>query len=149
MAIVVPFLTPVLAYNCMTGKFDCWFFVYLVPMLLLQILAMLAVEFPDSLSDRQAGKQNLVVLLGNKWATVIYVSLLVFTYCMVFFLDLMFKPSIPLTIFYCTLPFAFWQIKGLLQKEHLTPRKQETFAFASIMHLNRAALIVLFGFFYL
>jgi 1,4-dihydroxy-2-naphthoate octaprenyltransferase len=62
-SILVPGLTPLVGYYLQSGRFSLLPFLTVAPLCFLQFAMLLAIEFPDEVGDREAGKRTLVVRL--------------------------------------------------------------------------------------
>lgn len=76
-------LTVLGAYYVQTQSFDSLPIIAAMPIACLIAAILYLNEFPDYESDKQAGKNTLVVRLGLKEATVVYASLMIFSFFIV------------------------------------------------------------------
>jgi len=81
-AITVTALTPLTGYFLQTGRIDSSVLWAVLPLCLLQIAMLLAIEFPDEAGDRQVGKRTLVVRLGAARAVWGYAGLVIATFAL-------------------------------------------------------------------
>jgi 1,4-dihydroxy-2-naphthoate octaprenyltransferase len=74
-ALVVPLLTPLVAFVLQAGHFEQFPLLLTVPLALLQIAMLVTIEFPDHAGDRSVGKLSWVVVFGpERAARLIQVS---------------------------------------------------------------------------
>lgn len=71
-AMIVTLLTPLTGYYLQTGRVDWLPLLAVMPLCCLQVAMLVAIEFPDAVGDRQAGKRTLVVRFGPAVAARLY-----------------------------------------------------------------------------
>jgi len=81
-----------------------------VPFAVLTFLILWINEFPDHDADLKSGKKTMVVRLGKKAASRVYIFMVVFTYLYVLFLSVFYRTP-ALLISLVTLPLAYRNIK--------------------------------------
>jgi 1,4-dihydroxy-2-naphthoate octaprenyltransferase len=79
-ALIICFLTPLVAYSVQTGGVSALFVAACMPTILMQVAMIMAVELPDYNADLLTGKSNLVVRLGLRRAALFHNALLLAAY---------------------------------------------------------------------
>jgi 1,4-dihydroxy-2-naphthoate octaprenyltransferase len=71
-ALIVAAMVPWLGLVVAGGRPSAAFFAAIAPIVLIQFAMLLAFEFPDELSDRQAGKRTLLVRIGSDHGVLVH-----------------------------------------------------------------------------
>jgi len=79
-ALVVTLLVPLAGFALQARRLELLPLIAALPLCCLQFAMLLAVEFPDEASDAAVGKRTLVVRLGSRRASRLYVLALAFAY---------------------------------------------------------------------
>jgi 1,4-dihydroxy-2-naphthoate octaprenyltransferase len=95
------------AYITQTGLVDSTGIAVFVPVSILVALLLFLNEFPDTAIDREAGRRHLVILLGKKRASWVYVVGLVATYASIIVSVLVAAAPTTVLIAVVTFPLAF------------------------------------------
>ena len=138
-ALVVTALTPLTGYVAQTGIIGTEILLAVLPLCCMQIMMLLAVEFPDHEGDKRAGKRTLMVRIGPAAGAWLYVALAVAAYGMLPLLVLAGLPDWVATAAAGTSPFAAWQIAKIARGDWRDPTRWNRFAFYTI------ALLMLTG----
>jgi 1,4-dihydroxy-2-naphthoate polyprenyltransferase len=151
VALVVTGLVPVMAYGLQATGFAGAgvLLLALLPLALLQMAMMLAVEFPDAESDAQAGKHNLVVRLGRERGGRLYIALTAVAYLT---LPLAVAAGLPSAIAWAAsapLPLAAWRIWRVWRGDNRDPRRFESVAFWAVALLVATAVTETLAFLFL
>jgi 1,4-dihydroxy-2-naphthoate octaprenyltransferase len=107
--------------------------VAIVPLALLQLAMLLAIEFPDADGDAATGKRTLVVRLGARRAAGLYVALTVAAYA---WLPVAAFIALPVPIALAAAipaPIALWRIARIA--EHRDPEAYERLTFGAVFLL--------------
>lgn len=140
-ALVVPGLTPLLGFYLQRGQLDWWVVPALWPLGCLQFAMLLAIEFPDAAGDALAGKDTLVVRMGDRRAAHLYIATLLAAYGPLPFLVWQgLPPRVALGICLGT-PVALWLGWRVKKGDWAQPDRQEGLAFGSISLLLGTALV--------
>jgi 1,4-dihydroxy-2-naphthoate polyprenyltransferase len=108
----------------------------IVPLALLQIAMLLAIEFPDAAGDAATGKRTLVVRLGGERASRLYVALTLAAFVWL-------PVALPLGLPTCLLggllplPVASWRVFRIA--DHRDPAAFERLTFAAVFLLVATA----------
>jgi 1,4-dihydroxy-2-naphthoate octaprenyltransferase len=119
----------------------------LLPLALLQVAMILAVEFPDAESDARIGKRTLVVRLGPARAARLFVALVAAAYLV---LPLAVWAGMPRPVAVAAAlpaPLAAWRLWRVLAGDTRDPQRWEAVAFWSVALLAGTALAELIAFF--
>jgi len=116
----------------------------IVPLALLQLAMLLAIEFPDAAGDAATGKRTLVVRLGARRAAVLYATATLAAYAwlpVAVWLGLPGRVALAAALL---LPFATWRVARLA--DHRDPRAFErlTFGAVALLIATSAAELVAF-----
>lgn len=95
------------AYVTQTGLIDGTVIAVFVPVSMLVGLLLFLNEFPDAEADRMAGRRHLVILLGRKRSSWVYVGGLVATYVSMVLAVVGGIAPIPVLVTLVTLPIAY------------------------------------------
>lgn len=79
-AFLVPGLTALVGFYLQAGRFTWLPFLVVWPLVCLQFVMLLAIEFPDAAGDEAAGKRTLVVRLGGQRAARLLLAVLGLAY---------------------------------------------------------------------
>jgi 1,4-dihydroxy-2-naphthoate octaprenyltransferase len=115
----------------------------LVPLALLQVAMLLAIEFPDAAGDAATGKRTLVVRLGAARAARLYAALTALAYL---WLPVAVALGMPARIAWCaalTAPIAGWRIAR--SAEHRDPAAHERLTLVAVALLVTTSLAELIG----
>jgi 1,4-dihydroxy-2-naphthoate octaprenyltransferase len=105
----------------------------------MQVMMLLAVEFPDHEGDKRAGKRTLLVRIGPAAGARLYITLAIAAYAM---LPLLVAAGLPAWVAIAaagTSPLAAWQIAKIARGDWHEPARWNRFAFYTI------ALLMLTG----
>jgi 1,4-dihydroxy-2-naphthoate polyprenyltransferase len=115
----------------------------IVPLALLQIAMLLAIEFPDAVGDAATGKRTLVVRLGATRAAQLYSALTALAFA---WLPLAVALGLPLRVAACAaipLPIAAWRIVTVA--DHRDPARFERLTLFAVFTLVATSLCELVG----
>jgi 1,4-dihydroxy-2-naphthoate octaprenyltransferase len=115
----------------------------IVPLALLQIAMLLAIEFPDAAGDAATDKRTLVVRLGAARAAKLYAALTALAYL---WLPVAVALGMPVRVAWCaalTAPIAVWRIARVA--EHRDPAAFERLALFAVALLVTTSLAELVG----
>jgi 1,4-dihydroxy-2-naphthoate octaprenyltransferase len=132
VALVVPFLTPLIGFYLQTGRVMIWPVLALLPLCLFQFAMMLSIEYPDAKSDAEAGKATLVVRLGGARSARVYGAAVGAAYAA---LPAIGAAGVPLRVVVATslgLPLGVWLAWRVLSGAWAEPRAWDSMAFWSI-----------------
>jgi 1,4-dihydroxy-2-naphthoate polyprenyltransferase len=116
----------------------------LVPVALLQVAMLLAIEFPDAAGDAATGKRTLVVRLGAARAARLYVAITALAYL---WLPVAVGLGLPARVALCAAlpaPVAAWRIARI--GEHRDPAAYERLTFFAVFLFATTSLAELVGF---
>jgi 1,4-dihydroxy-2-naphthoate polyprenyltransferase len=105
----------------------------IVPLALLQIAMLLAIEFPDAASDAATGKRTLVVRLGAGRAALLYVAITALAYA---WLPVAYVLGLPAQVVLAAAipaPIALWRIVRIA--DHSDPSAYERLTFFAVLLL--------------
>ena len=105
----------------------------IVPLALLQIAMLIAIEFPDAAGDAAAGKRTLVVRLGAARAARLYAAITAAAFAWPAVAMLAGLPSRVCLAMLAPLPVAVWRISRL--RDHADPRAFERLTFFAVFLL--------------
>jgi 1,4-dihydroxy-2-naphthoate octaprenyltransferase len=109
VAVLVPTLVPLVGYYLQAGRLALLPLLATFPLACFQFVMLLAIEFPDAIGDRAAGKDTLVVRLGGAWASRLLRGVLLLAYLYLPFgvaAGLPLEVAVGLALF--SLPIASW-----------------------------------------
>jgi 1,4-dihydroxy-2-naphthoate octaprenyltransferase len=110
------------AYFAQMGGYNWEALVVALPPGFLTANLLLLNEFPDLEADRKVGRRNLIMALGTKKASWLYVALVAATYlCIILGVALRLMP-LPALVGLVTLPVAFKAVQGALKHHNDTPK---------------------------
>ncbi|MDQ3335917.1 MAG: prenyltransferase [Myxococcota bacterium] len=117
----------------------------IVPLALLQIAMLLAIEFPDAAGDAATGKRTLVVRLGAAHAAKLYVAITAAAYL---WLPIAYALGLPARVAAAAAipaPIALWRI-ARVAADHRDPLAYERLTFFAVFLLvaTSAAMLVAF-----
>jgi 1,4-dihydroxy-2-naphthoate octaprenyltransferase len=116
----------------------------LVPLALLQLAMLLAIEFPDAAGDAATGKRTLVVRLGAARAAKLYVAVTALAYL---WLPVAVGLGLPARVAWCAglaAPVAAWRIARVA--EHRDPAAYERLTSSAVLLLVATSLAELVAF---
>ena len=119
----------------------------IVPLALLQLAMLLAIEFPDAAGDAATGKRTLVVRLGAPGAARLYQAITVAAFAWLPIAVLLGLPPRIALVAAIPAPLALWRVARI--GEHADPRAYERLTFAAVALLvatsaaELAAVVVL------
>ena len=143
-AIVVTGLVPWIAFYLQAGPALVGLDVLLlaiVPLALLQIAMLIAIEFPDAAGDAATNKRTLVVRLGAARAAKLYVAITAAAYA---WLPIAYALGLPWPIALAAalpLPIAVWRIVRVA--DHRDPQAYERLTFFAVFLLVTTSLAML------
>jgi 1,4-dihydroxy-2-naphthoate octaprenyltransferase len=126
---VVSTLVPLIAFTLQGGGLASFPLPVCIPLFLLQMAAILTIQFPDFASDKQTNKQTLVVRLGGKWSARVIVGLIGAAYACLPLLRG--AGSSPLVVGAAALsfPLGLWQWSRIIRKEWQQAERWATLGF--------------------
>lgn len=139
-ALVVTGLTPLTGYVAQTGNIDIEILLATLPLCCMQVMMLLAVEFPDYEGDQRAGKRTLVVRIGPAAGARLYVALAIAAYAC---LPLLVSVGLPVWVAIAasgTSPLAAWQIAKIVRGDWHRPERWNRLAFYTIVLLMLTGL---------
>jgi 1,4-dihydroxy-2-naphthoate polyprenyltransferase len=145
-ALLVPGLTTLLSFQVQTGQLALLSILTIVPLCCFQFAMLLSVNFPDAAGDVLVNKRTLVVIVGPKRTSTLYLAALACPYLL---LPLLIWLGLPLAVAVAvllTLPLAVWQGWRIRQGAATDPNRWEALAFWSIGLLLTTALLETVGF---
>lgn len=116
----------------------------LVPLALLQLAMLVAIEFPDAAGDAATGKRTLVVRLGAARAARLYVAITALAYL---WLPVAVALGLPARVALCAAlpaPIAAWRIARI--GDHRDPAAYERLTFGAVLLLIATSVAELAGF---
>jgi 1,4-dihydroxy-2-naphthoate polyprenyltransferase len=145
-AIVVTGLVPWLAFQLQAPDLRgaATLLLAIVPLALLQLAMLLAIEFPDEAGDRATGKGTLVVRLGAARAARLSVACMVLAYAWLPFAVLLGLPARVALVAAAPVPIAIWRIVRIA--DHRDRSAFERLTFSAVLLLVATALATLAGF---
>jgi 1,4-dihydroxy-2-naphthoate octaprenyltransferase len=117
----------------------------LVPLALLQLAMLVAIEFPDAAGDAATGKRTLVVRLGAARAAKLYAAVTALAYL---WLPVGVALGLPARVALCAAlpaPVAAWRI-ARIGGEHRDPAAYERLTFGAVLLLIATSVAELAGF---
>jgi 1,4-dihydroxy-2-naphthoate octaprenyltransferase len=139
-AILVPVLTPLVGYYLQSGELALLPLLAATPLACLQFAMLLAIEFPDAVGDRAAGKRTLVVRLGEAHSARLYGVSIAAAYLSLAPFVLTGLPVLVALAATLTLPLAAWQVWRMLRGDWTDPARWDSLAFLSVALLIMTAL---------
>lgn len=140
VALVVPGLTPLIGFYLQTGELALWPVLALLPLCLFQFAMMLSIEYPDTQSDAEAGKDTLVVKWGGPRTARVYAAVIGAAYAA---LPAIGAGGVPLRFVVAAglgLPLAMWLAWRMLSGGWAEPRAWDSLVFWNITLLIGTAL---------
>jgi len=144
-ALVVTGLVPWLAFSLQGGGSTALLVAALVPLVLLQVAMLLAIELPDAAGDAATGKRTLVVRFGARTAVRLYIALTAVAYL---WLPIAWWLGVPPLACACAAlpaPFAAWRI-ARMAGDAADPAGYERLTFAAVALLVATSAAMLIGF---
>jgi 1,4-dihydroxy-2-naphthoate octaprenyltransferase len=92
-----------------------------VPVTILVAMLLFLNEFPDAEVDREAGRRHLVILVGRKWSSRIYLTALIATYASIILSVILQAAPWTILVSLLTLPVALSAARGVLTNYERTP----------------------------
>jgi 1,4-dihydroxy-2-naphthoate octaprenyltransferase len=143
-AVVVTGLVPWLAFALQDGRDVAVLLLAIVPLAMLQVAMLLAIEFPDAAGDAATGKRTLVVRLGAPAAARLYAILTVAAYLWLSAAWRMGLPPLVALLACAPAPIALWRSARV--SEHGDPAAFERLTFAAVFLLVATTACELAGF---
>jgi 1,4-dihydroxy-2-naphthoate octaprenyltransferase len=141
-AIVVTALVPMLAFRLQGGEHPRALIAAFVPLMLLQMAMLIAIEIPDAESDGATGKRTLVVREGLAESAKLYVAITVLAYL---WLPVAWALGVPLRVVggaMITAPVALWRVRrGIVDPSSY---EKSTFAAVALLVATSAAELIAF-----
>jgi 1,4-dihydroxy-2-naphthoate octaprenyltransferase len=132
-AIVVTVLVPYLGYRLQAPALSRSLVLSIVPLALLQLAMLLAIEFPDAAGDAAAGKRTLVVRLGARGASRLYAAAVVAAYAWLPFAYALGLPARVALAAAIPLPLAAWRLARLA--DHADPNAFDRVTWSAVVML--------------
>ncbi len=108
-AFLIAGLTPLVGYYLQAGRLSLLPFLAIIPLVLLQFVMLVLIEFPDLQGDVAGGKETLVVRLGAPRAVrVVQLALALFFLLLPFLVAAGLPTLVALALAIFTLPAALW-----------------------------------------
>lgn len=146
-AILIAALTPLVGYYLQAGELAPTPLLAVIPLVLLQFVMLLVIEFPDAGGDAAVGKETLVVRLGGARAARLVQSVLVLFYVALPLLAAAGLPSLVVVVLAIyALPGMVWMAWRVWQGKWREPSWWNWFGFVSVALVVGAALVMLAGF---
>jgi 1,4-dihydroxy-2-naphthoate polyprenyltransferase len=139
--LLVPGLTTLLGFQVQTGRLELLPILAVVPLCCFQFVMLLSVNFPDAAGDVRVNKRTLVVIVGPKQASTLFLAMLACPYLL---LPLLIWLGLPFAVAFAvllTLPLAAWQGWRIRQGTATDPARWEALAFWSMGLLLMTALL--------
>ena len=143
VAVVVTGLVPFLGFHLQSPALQGLplLLLAIVPLMLLQVAMLLAIEFPDQAGDTAVGKRTLLVRLGSERGARLYVRVLAAVYLV---LPLLLALGLPLALALAAaapIPLAAWRIRRIRAGDHRDPQcwPAVTFWAVALLVLTSAA----------
>jgi 1,4-dihydroxy-2-naphthoate octaprenyltransferase len=112
-ALTVALLTPLAGYSVAAGHLDAAILWLALPLVMVSLAFMIAVELPDYESDEPTGKRNWVVRMGRNRAGQLHNGMLVSAYGLLCVVGATgHVPGRVTALLWLTLPLALWQMGG-------------------------------------
>jgi 1,4-dihydroxy-2-naphthoate octaprenyltransferase len=123
VAVVVTGLVPFLGFHLQAPGLQGVHVLLLaiVPLMLLQVAMLLAIEFPDEAGDTAVGKRTLLVRLGAERAARLYVLVLAAAYVLLPGLVALGLPLALALAAAAPIPLAAWRIRRIRSGDHRDP----------------------------
>lgn len=116
----------------------------IVPLALLQLAMLLAIEFPDARGDAATGKRTLVVRLGARRAALLYVAVTAAAYAWLPIGHALGLPARAALLAAIPVPVAVWRIVRIA--EHRDPAAYERLTFFAVFLLVATSAAMAIGF---
>jgi 1,4-dihydroxy-2-naphthoate polyprenyltransferase len=142
-AVVVTGLVPLLACRLQGGAPTALFVAAIVPLALLQLAMLLAIEFPDAAGDAATGKRTLVVRLGARRAARLYAAITALAYLWLPVAYLLGVPPLACLLAALPAPLAIWRIARL--RDTVDPSAYERLTFSAVALLVATSAGMLAG----
>ncbi|MEI7771296.1 MAG: prenyltransferase [Chloroflexales bacterium] len=145
-ALLVPGLTTLVGFQLQTATLTPLPLLAIVPLCCFQFAMLVAVNYPDAVSDTAVGKTTLVVLLGGQRAAQLHLAALVLPYLL---LPLLISAGLPWQIaalLLCAAPLAGWLGWRVARGAWHEPAAWDGLGFWSIGLLMSSAGLELAGF---
>jgi 1,4-dihydroxy-2-naphthoate octaprenyltransferase len=144
-ALVVTGLVPWLAFSLQGGGRTAVLVAALVPLVLLQVAMLLAIELPDAAGDAATGKRTIVVRFGARTAVRIYMALTAVAYLWLPIAWWLGVPALPCACAALPAPLAAWRI-ARMAGDAADPAGYERLTFAAVALLVATSAAMLIGF---
>ena len=146
-ALLVPGLTPLVGFYLQVGYFTWLPLLAVWPLVCLQFVMLLTIEFPDAAGDGVAGKRTLVVRLGGQRAARLLVGVLGLAYgSWVGLVPAGLPPIAALSFLAISGPIALWLGWQMNKKAWAVPGRWNDLSFWAITLLMTATIAELIAF---
>lgn len=108
-------------YATQAGTIDATSIALFVPISILVALLLFLNEFPDADADRAAGRRHLVILLGGKRASSVYVTAVAATHVSILLSTVVGAAPLPILISFLTIPIGYKAARIALANYHDIP----------------------------
>jgi 1,4-dihydroxy-2-naphthoate polyprenyltransferase len=144
-ALVVPLLTPLVAFVMQAGRFELFPTLLSAPLVLLQIAMLLTIEFPDHAGDRSVGKRSWVVIFGPERAARLVVGCVVSAFALAAASVSLGVPERVALLWLGLLPLAIVQVFRLQRGDYRHPPAWESLSFSAVALFFLAIVVALLG----
>lgn len=145
-ALVVAFLTPLVAYSVQTGGVSAVLVAACLPAIVMQALMIIAIELPDYEADVATGKGNLVVRLGRGRAARLHNVLLVGVYAVLLASVALGRPPLAGLLPLGMIPLAIVQARLVVAVALGEQAKTSSMTLLAILLLSGFCLLQIAGF---
>ena len=134
VAIVVTGLVPFLGFHLQAPDLRGLpvLLLAILPLMLLQVGMLLAIEFPDAEGDRAVGKRTLLVRLGVERTARLYLAILAAIYLLLPLLVLGGLPGRVALAAGLLAPLSLWRMRRLMAGDHRDPARWPALTFWSV-----------------
>jgi 1,4-dihydroxy-2-naphthoate octaprenyltransferase len=146
VTLVVPGLTSLIGFYLQVGRLDTLIFLAIFPLMCLQFVMMLSVEYPDLEGDALTGKRTLVVRWGRQGAARAYLLALGLAYLSLPLLVTAGMPKLVVVAVALISPVAMMQAWRIRRGDYADPARWNLLAFYSVVLLMGTALAEILAF---
>lgn len=146
-SLVVAVLTPLAGYYLQAKTLSALILLSTLPLFFMQLNMLISVHMPDATSDRLAGKQTLVVRMGEQRTSNFYLLNLLLAYGVMPILYLFGLPGLPAAAVMISLPLGLYLGRRMWLRHWALPENFASIAFWSIGLLMVTAFAELVAFY--